>query len=273
MTGFPLSSWHKAIFIRDSRRSFHPRAIEKDKLDRIERLCLDFRPFASSRAELVRRSPETVFRGIIGSYGRITGAELYLAFIGDVEKPAVEEGVGYTGEGIILEAALLGLGTCWVSGFFRPEAVKGHIALGPNERIFAVSPLGYAERERTVKDRIYSVLAGSKKRKAVSEIVSGCAPLPWQSAAVEAARLAPSATNRQPWRFILAPGAITVGMDAPRGGGRYPKRLDCGIAMLHLEVGALAAGTGGKWTILPSPDVARFEADDDSACNSGRFPL
>lgn len=259
------SSWHQAIFIRASRRSFHPRAVEKNKLDRIERLCRDFRPFASVRAELVLRSPHKVFRGIIGSYGGITGADRYLAFIGDVGKPAVEEGVGYTGEGIILEAALLGLGTCWVSGFFRPEAVKEHIALGPNERVFAVSPLGYAERERTAKDRIYSALARSKKRKAMAEIVSGSAPLPWHSAAVEAARLAPSATNRQPWRFVLSPGAITVGMDAPQGDGRYSKRLDCGIAMLHVELGALSAGTTGTWTILPSPDVARFEANADSA--------
>ena len=269
----PSSSWRQAIVIRTSRRSFHGRAVEEAKLDRIERLCEDFRPFPSARAELVRRSPGTVFRGFIGSYGSITGALHYLAFIGDEGKPAVEEGVGYTGEGIILEAALLGLGTCWVSGFFRQDAAKRDVALGPGERIYAVSPLGYAERERTAKDRIYSALAGSEKRKALSEIVSGSAPLPWQSAAVEAARLAPSATNRQPWRFILTPGAITVRMDGSKGSGRYPKRLDCGIAMLHLEVGALASGIKGKWTILPSPDVARFDADGDSACNSGRIPL
>jgi hypothetical protein len=264
MSRVPLS-WHQAIFFRESRRSFHPREVEPVRLDRIENLCNEFRPFPGARAVLVRRSPETVFRGLIGSYGSITGARQYLAFIGDTEMPATEEGIGYTGEGIILEATLLGLGTCWVSGFFRPGAVRDHTELGPNERIYAVSPLGYAEKERTAKDRIYSVLAGSKKRKALAEIVSGSSPEPWQSKAVEAGRLAPSAANRQPWRFTLSPGAITVAMDSPRGVRRYSKRLDCGIAMLHLELGALAAGTAGTWTILPSPDVARFEARSDSA--------
>jgi hypothetical protein len=34
--------------------------------------------------------------------------------------------------------------------------------------------------------------------------------------------------------------------------------LDCGIAMLHIEVAALNAGMKGKWEFLKSPQVARF---------------
>jgi hypothetical protein len=253
-------SWHQAIPVRESRRSFRPTDIEGNKMDRIDRLCREFRPFQQARAELVVRSPERVFRGLVGGCGGVSGARCYLAFIGGTAKPAAEEGIGYTGEAIILEATLLGLGTCWVSGFFRPGAVGGDVRLGPHERVFAVSPLGYATRERTAKDRIYSALVGSKSRKPLASIVSGSPPEPWQSKAVEAARLAPSAVNRQPWRFSLAPGAITISVDAPRNRERYPSRLDCGIAMLHLELGALAAGVTGTWTILPSPDVALFES-------------
>jgi nitroreductase len=255
----PSLAWHQAILFRRSRRSFHPRTVEPAKLDRIERLCLDFRPYPASRAVLVRRPPEEVFRGLIGSTGSVSGAGLYLAFIGEEGKAGTEEGIGYTGEGVILEATLLGLGTCWVSGFFRASAVRSHLEMGPGEKVYAVSPLGYAERERTVKDRIYSVLAGSKRRKPLSELVSGSVPEPWQTSALEAARLAPSATNRQPWRFVLAPGSITIRTDSPRDVGKYPKRLDCGIAMLHVELGALAAGVTGTWALLPAPEVARFE--------------
>ncbi len=39
------------------------------------------------------------------------------------------------------------------------------------------------------------------------------------------------------------------------------KRLDCGIAMLHLELGARAAGTSGSWEFLKSPGVAQFNRD------------
>ena len=37
-----------------------------------------------------------------------------------------------------------------------------------------------------------------------------------------------------------------------------PERLDCGIAMLHLKLGALAAGVTGAWESLLPPRVARF---------------
>ena len=67
---------------------------------------------------------DKVFRGMIGSYGRINGAPAFIAFIGDMQSQYVQEEVGYTGEGIILEATALGLGTCWVGGFFKPDVVK-----------------------------------------------------------------------------------------------------------------------------------------------------
>jgi hypothetical protein len=37
------------------------------------------------------------------------------------------------------------------------------------------------------------------------------------------------------------------------------KRLDCGIAMLHLEVAAVSSGCKGAWEFLPSPRVGKFK--------------
>lgn len=258
MERFP-SSWYAAVLIRKSRRTFHPRRPEEDKIVRLEKLCAAFRPFPGARAELVRKSPDEVFKGFIGGYGRITGASYYMAFIGAQDAPNVEAAVGYTGEGLVLEATVLGLGTCWVSGFFRPAIVRAHLDLAAGERVFAVTPVGYAERRYTIKDKIYRGLAGSAKRKSVGEIIEGTLAESWQEKAVEAARLAPSAANRQPWRFAAGPGSLTVRTDGAKDVGRYPKSLDCGIAMLHVEVGAREAGVAGRWTFLPAPDVARFE--------------
>ena len=36
------------------------------------------------------------------------------------------------------------------------------------------------------------------------------------------------------------------------------KRLDCGVAMLHIEVAALDCGVRGRWEFLKAPKVARF---------------
>ena len=37
------------------------------------------------------------------------------------------------------------------------------------------------------------------------------------------------------------------------------KRLNCGIAMLHLEVGALKEGVAGEWEYLTLPQIAEFK--------------
>jgi len=39
--------------------------------------------------------------------------------------------------------------------------------------------------------------------------------------------------------------------------------LDCGIAMLHLELGARSSGANGRWAALAPPDVARYEIPKD----------
>jgi hypothetical protein len=81
----------------------------------------------------------------------------------------------------------------------------------------------------------------------------------WMRASLEAARVAPSAVNRQPWRFHVQPNSITLSMDnRPSFDFYISKRLDCGIAMLHIEVAALNEGVGGEWELLNDPQVGRF---------------
>ncbi|MCK5654431.1 MAG: nitroreductase family protein, partial [Dehalococcoidia bacterium] len=75
---------------------------------------------------------------------------------------------------------------------------------------------------------------------------------------LEAATLAPSAINRQPWRFYVEPDSITVSIYGSRLEFGISKRLDCGIAMLHIEVAALDCGVQGKWEFLEAPKVSRF---------------
>ena len=75
---------------------------------------------------------------------------------------------------------------------------------------------------------------------------------------LEAARLAPSAVNRQPWGFDVQDDGITVFVRTMGPEFNVSKRLDCGIAMLHLEVAAVDSGCKGEWEFLPSPQVAKF---------------
>ena len=82
-----------------------------------------------------------------------------------------------------------------------------------------------------------------------------------EATALEAAKLAPSAVNRQPWRFKIGDKKITIELDSKEKNEKRSKNLDCGIAMLHLELGALKAGISGSWQYLKGKEVARFVVD------------
>ena len=254
----PVDRWYRAISTRVSRRAYSPLLPEKEKLARLTQVCREFRPFPEVRSVVVLRQPEDVFKGLVGSYGRVAGAPAYIAFIGRMDSSRVQEAAGYTGEGIILEATALGLATCWVGGFFRPETVRVQMEMREEEKALSITPVGYAPSRKTRQEKIMSGVVKARRRKPLNMLVSGAIDAPWMAAALEAARLAPSARNRQPWRFRLERGAVIIAADRASIPSAISKRLDCGIAMLHFELGARAGGVSGKWESLPSPDVARF---------------
>ncbi len=253
----PVETWYDAIFIRRSRRKYKKDAIPQDKLAHLASICESFRPFPEARAVLVNEPGEKVYRGFVGSYGKIENAPAYVAFIGDMGFPRVQEAVGYTGEGIILGATSMGLGTCWVGGYFYPEAVAHRISIELNERILAVTPVGITLDSFSFQEKLMTGFGYMHRRKRLKEMVTGTPRQDWMKTALEAARLAPSAVNRQPWRFFLSDNTISVTPDKDRDTDKISRRLDCGIAMLHLELGARYSGIIGRWT-FPPDSVACF---------------
>lgn len=261
----PFSRWHAAVAVRRSRRQYDARELEPDELIRLQTVCHEFRPFSGARGDLVTRSPDKILKGAVGHYGKVKGAAALIAFTGDMEDPCVQEKVGYVGEGIILEATAMGLATCWVGGFFRPKVAASVVGIKGNERVLAVTPVGRAVERLTREEKLMTFFGRNHRRKPLAELVTGLDENGWPRwirAALEAARIAPSAINRQPWRFYVEPNCITVSVDNPGLSFGVSKRLDCGIAMLHIEVAALDSGVRGRWEFLEAPDVARFVIED-----------
>jgi len=259
----PFAGWHAAIHIRRSRRRYNSIPLAPVQLARLQTVCREFRPYPQARAELITKSPDEVLRGVVASYGKVKGAPSLIAFIGDIDDPYVNEKIGYTGEGIILEAMAMGLGTCWVGGsmFFRRGVAESIVGAGEKERVFAVTPVGYAIKGLSLGERVQTAFGVFHRRKPLAEMVSGLDEKEWPvwiKSALAAARLAPSAVNRQPWRFHVEPNSITVSVDSSLVEWGISKRLDCGIAMLHIEVAALDCGAKGQWELLGAPQVARF---------------
>jgi nitroreductase len=129
------------------------------------------------------------------------------------------------------------------------------IDLEEEERVLGVTPIGYSEKET---DRV-GVSTKPYRRKSLGKLLgSGKVSNGWTKTALEAAKIAPSAGNRQPWRFHVTDDAITVSTNSDRKEFRVSRRLDCGISMLHIELGALVSGVRGSWEFLEHPKVARY---------------
>ncbi len=253
--------WYRQIPLRHSVRAYDERSVPGDMLDSL-------RPFLSSFSDLCRgargvflNNAGDLFTGIVGPFGRITGVSTVVVFIGDTSVPEYMEGLGYLGEGVILHATSLGLGTCWVSGTFNRSRTLSRVMLGVNERVVAISALGFPAERENGGQKLLSKLARSRERKPIDAIAGGLTMDKWPAGvreALEAARLAPSAVNRQPWFFEVAGDGITLSVQGPGSGYGSSKRLDCGIALLHFEVAARALGVEGNWKLMGPPHVGKF---------------
>ncbi|HOT62015.1 MAG TPA: nitroreductase family protein [Treponemataceae bacterium] len=153
-----------------------------------------------------------------------------------------ELAAGYLGQHLSLMMSARGIGSCWLGMTIPPSrgadrqdlAYAGTIAFGtPAEPLF-----------RGI---------GEFKRKPLAEIASPLASAALADAAtlLEAARLSPSAMNRQPWFFAVddrlvhafscpAPGLLNI--------ARRWRYVDLGIACCHLAVAARAAGRAVAFT-------------------------
>jgi nitroreductase len=258
----PADRWYPAISKRHSRRRYDTgRIVPPEIWQRLQTVAHSFRPFPGVRLEVANTAAETIFKGAVGTYGKVKGAPAYLAVIVDISQPGYTEIAGYTAEGLVLEATSMGIATCWVGGFFNPYAAAKHFPLHPGEKIVAVSPLGYAEEDKTLEEKLMGGMLRSFKRLPLSRFVSGLdsSKTPdWLPDALEAVRLAPSAMNRQPWRLDINNAGVLFSISGGLSDFGISKRLDCGIAMLHFDVAARFHHIYGQWEFLESPQVARF---------------
>ncbi|HHT87207.1 MAG TPA: hypothetical protein GXZ61_06060 [Clostridiales bacterium] len=236
-----MERWYQAAEKRCSIRSYMgaPSQSEIDSLRQFaDSIALDDVRIAIARSK-------KVFAGRLMT-PKIKGTDCFAAFI---SKKGRSTNVGYIGELFILECVARGFGTCWLGASFRMGAAQEVIPLQSGEVIACTTPIGFpAEPYKQRPRRTISSLTGMS----VQEFMR----LPqWQQDAIKCGRRAPSAINAQPWDFdVIDDNSIAV-VNVSNNLG-YGK-LDCGIAMLHIELGAAHNGYIGDWDI--SDDEAIFK--------------
>jgi nitroreductase len=260
---------------RYSCRAYQDKPIEEDR----QRLLSDF--LASNRkgplgtrmrfaliaaTDRARKSLKS-----LGTYGIIKGAPGFL--VGAAERaPRDLEDYGYLMEHAVLFATDLDLGTCWLGGTFSKSGFAERIGVTLKEVMPAVVAVGY-------------IADGSKSRDWIRRRAGSDHRLPWESlffderfgkpltpeqagpyaGPIEAVRLGPSASNKQPWRIVRVKNVWHFFLQRTRRYGKGSlvfrllrladlQRVDMGIAMCHFELTVRADGLTGHW-ITDVPDV------------------
>ncbi len=167
--------------------------------------------------------PEALGNARIGTYGVITGRPAYVAAVGNPLQAGID------GEKLVIELTRRGLATCWLGATFSRSTANKALQLPDDKDIITVIAIGTSTKLRRPVDWIMHVGARGGQRKPLTDLCIEGQPSAQIADGVEAMRLAPSAYNRQPWRFaFLADGSIEVhGLP-----GDY-LMLDCGIAIAH----------------------------------------
>lgn len=252
---------------RFSKRSFTPKPIPDEIIQQIHKLTAHYSSGIwgnTVQFKVIRKDNSTPQKVKLGTYGFISGATYFIA--GTVRKgPHAFEDYGYLLEKIILHLTALGLGTCWLGGTFSRSEFARFFKIDSNTLIPAITPFGYGTPQLSFRESLIRLGARASQRKPwqdmffsqnyghpLSETQAGKYALP-----LEMVRLAPSASNKQPWIIIADKQGYHFFLKRTPGYNRFFKdidlqSIDMGIAMAHFELTCKEKSLPGTWETLAS---------------------
>jgi len=288
----------KVVEMRKSVREYKMVDFDKNTLDKIVHLSksipkidneldVEFR-FIVNGEEIASK-----LEGVAGYYGKMIKAPHYFAIY---SKSGVNnyKYAGYAGEWLILNAAKLDIGSCWIETGKDPEKTKEIIGYDTDNELVALIAMGWPSGESNVS-KIY----GSKERVSMSALTEGGYPEfssgldkdkvsprlssselvfsgKWNDSiefeelknqgldqVFYYMRLAPSWGNRQPWKFILSGDKIVLTVRKNEEVTETVANVDAGIAMLYFEVAMHSYGISGKWDIGSPVNSEEYDIPDE----------
>jgi len=266
---------------RFSCRTYSAQPIAAETQDRMREFMtsLDAGPFGTPlRFELVAATEEDreALKGL-GTYGLIRGASGFI--VGAAGHGAKDlEDYGYAMESLILAATDLDLGTCWLGGTFTRSSFSKKIRMSADEHMPAVTAIGPVADPQRAKKGLIRRLARSSSRLPWGRLFFDRrfgAPLARDHAGefaqvLDLVRLAPSGSNKQPWRIVKDRDAWHFYLERTPGYGEgvamkllagkgvaFPdiQRMDLGIAICHFDLAAREMNLSGTW-VVDAPSLA-----------------
>ena len=247
----------KAVQDRVSIRSYEERSLTKEDKSKL----MDFNasltnPFSVDVKVQYISKDKGAEDVQLGTYGTIRGAKDFLA-ITVKDQPYAMEAVGYQFENLVLYATDMGLGTVWLAGTFNRKDFKNVIEIYDEDLFPCICPVGYPGQKRSFIEKITRASLGSKKRKEWDKLFfldDFSKSLTKEGAgrytdALDMLRLAPSATNAQPWAVVKEGDKFHFFCNYKNSINNDVKKiklLDLGIALSHFHQTAMSDGLNGK---------------------------
>ncbi|MDE6489568.1 MAG: nitroreductase family protein, partial [Muribaculaceae bacterium] len=180
-----------------------------------------------------------------GTYGMIKGAsDFFLIGMKDDELSALSAGFRF--EQVVLKAWQLGLGCCWIAATFKGSDFDRGQQWPDGERLKIICPVGIPAKPALL-DKLTRATFRSSSRKPFDRLFfldDFNHPVGSDNRfheALQMLRLAPSSTNSQPWRALIADNTVHF----------YYKPIsplsviDCGIGMCHFHETEMFYGRRG----------------------------
>ncbi len=262
---------------RRSCRTYENRSIAAETAARLRAFAasLQHGPFHTFlRFELVAGDEKEArtLKGL-GTYGFIKNpAGFLIGAVGPGEKNL--EDFGFAMEALILYATSLGLGSCWLGGSFSKSRFAARVRATAAEIVPAVAAVGYPAEETRLRALMRTQIKADARKPWEALFFQGnlATPLAEEHAGAYAVplhmlRLAPSASNKQPWRVMQQDACFHFYLQRSPGyqRNRSPlpsfiiadlQRVDMGIAMCHFQLTAEEMGLKGEWSVA-DPDIAK----------------
>ena len=249
-----------AIQGRRSVRTFEDRPLTPDDRAFVEQTIQDIEtPFGVSvkfrlldAAAHGLKSPVIVdARDYVGAkVERVQGAELSL---------------GFAFETFCLRAAERGLGTVMLAASLSRKSFEKAMEVGADEVMPVASPVGYPAAKMSIREGMMRKAIKSDERLPFSQIFFkgsfGASLSPTDAGRFEEPlqmlRLAPSATNKQPWRVVIDANSVHFyeehGLKESALGDI--QKVDMGIALSHFWLPAQELGLDGRF-VTSDPKIA-----------------
>jgi hypothetical protein len=235
---------YSQIAIRRSVRTFSKVAFNNVDVKRIEDMLKQLStintPFGNQvNLELLNQGSGENEK--IGTYGFVQNAAAFLAGTTQNKLEAIID-YGFIGQLAVLQLLEIGIGSVWLGGTFNRNTVKR--SLKTDDLIPALIAIGHP-KDKSLTEQTIRLLVRASSRKEFGELFTDSKDQPLDNSnkyaqVLEALRLAPSGTNRQPWRVKASDETLSLFIQRTPN---YAKELnydvqglDMGIALAHLKI-------------------------------------